>query len=176
MAAEVTSQNFGLLVAYVLPGFLTILSLSQHSPTVQTWLAASSVADSPTVGGFLYITLASVATGMIVSVLRWLLLDSIHHHTGLRPPAWNFSTLQRNLSAFQAVVENHYRYYQFYGNTLVATLIFVTTRNPPLLFWPQSPILSVVTTLAILAVLFAASRDALKKYYDRAGVLLSLNT
>lgn len=60
--AEVTQSNFGLLIAYLLPGAILISSFSDRSPVIRTWLGAST--ESPTIGGFLFITLAAVFAGM----------------------------------------------------------------------------------------------------------------
>jgi hypothetical protein len=106
---DVTRSNFGLLIAYVLPGFTLLWGVGSISPAVHAWLGAPA-AEGPTIGGFLYATLASVTAGMTVSTVRWLVIDSIHHHTGLRRPRWNFATLHLNVTAFDVMVENHYRY------------------------------------------------------------------
>jgi hypothetical protein len=68
------------------------------------------------------VTLASIAVGLTLSTVRWLLLDSIHHRTGLLPPPRNFARLGGKETAFARLEEDHYRYYQFYGNML-STLI-----------------------------------------------------
>ncbi|NQT12021.1 MAG: hypothetical protein HQ582_04700, partial [Planctomycetes bacterium] len=87
---EIPVANFGLLIAYVLPGFVALSGLSLFSPTVMAWL--HGVPDGcPTAAGFLYVTLASIGIGMTVNALRWLTLDSLHHRTGVHYPAWDFS-------------------------------------------------------------------------------------
>jgi hypothetical protein len=161
---EVTTANFGLLIAYLIPGFVMLIGVSELSPAVASWLATNTE-SGPTFGGFLYGTLASVMAGLTASTVRWLILDSLHHRTGLRQLAWDFSRLQTNVSAFDVLIEIHYRYYQFYGNTLVALLfdLVVAVRG-----WP----LAVV--VAILCVLFfLGSRDTLRKYYERVGQFLA---
>ena len=52
---EVTGRNFGLLIAYILPGFVSLWGLAEFSPSVKSWLAASTATPGamPTVGGFL---------------------------------------------------------------------------------------------------------------------------
>ncbi len=67
--SELSEKNFGLLIAYVLPGFVTLWGISHFSPTVESWIA-SSQHGAPTVGGFLYVTLASLAAGLTVSEAR----------------------------------------------------------------------------------------------------------
>jgi len=48
-------------------------------------------------------TLASVAAGLSVSAVRWLVLDTVHHRTGVRQPSWDFSSFQRNRAGFVAL-------------------------------------------------------------------------
>jgi hypothetical protein len=166
--SQVENENFGILIAYLIPGFLVLSGLAPHSPAIQTWLGSTSKA--PTVGGFLFATVASVGAGLLTSTVRWLVLDHIHARTGLRPPALDFAKLQANIDAFQAVVEYHYRYYQAYGNTMVAILVVAIGR------WPFSGVRSVTGLLAIVALMllcFVASRDALRKYYVRLTALYS---
>jgi hypothetical protein len=58
-----SGKEFGILIAYVLPGFLTLWGVSPFSPTVAQWLSASPSGAS-TVGGLLYGTVASVGVGL----------------------------------------------------------------------------------------------------------------
>ena len=74
---ELNSGNFGLVIAYLLPGFVALLGVSFFSEPVQTWFSVSPVA-LPTVGGFLYVTLGSLSAGVIVSTVRWATVDTIH--------------------------------------------------------------------------------------------------
>ena len=168
---DVSTRNFGYLIAYVIPGFVVVSAASRYSEAIGSWLGVGQSA-SATVGGFLYATVASVATGMIVSALRWLVLDFIHHRTGVKKPHWDFSLLQSKRAAFVSLVENHYRYYQFYGNTLVA--LAITSALPGALsgLTAMTGIVGVVMAVGLSALLFVASRDALRKYYARTGELL----
>ncbi|MCK4341624.1 MAG: hypothetical protein KAY37_07875 [Phycisphaerae bacterium] len=171
---EVSGQNFGFLIAYVLPGFVSLWGVSHFSPTVRGWLVASSVTagNSATVGGFLYVTLASVAAGLTASTIRWAVIDSLHHWTGINRPAWDDSKLQERLGAFEALVENHYRYYQFYANMLVAMLWLVAARLAASgrCVTELDPLDCGI--LAVGLLYWAGSRDTLRNYYTRAAFLL----
>ncbi len=116
---QVSSDNFGILIAYVLPGFVTLIGVSFFSETARAWLG-SAPTNSPTVSGFLYVTLASIGAGRVVSTIRWLIIDTIHHRTGIPNRKWDYSVLNERFHAYQFLVSNQYRYYQFYGNVLVA--------------------------------------------------------
>jgi len=99
---------------------------------------------------------------------------SIHENTGVKRPEWNFENLKdkNRLAAFQEVIENHYRYYQYYANTLTAILmafaayLVVTPKEkwPSLMIW-------LLFGFVVLA-LFFGSRDALKKFYARSSAVL----
>ena len=118
----VSSENFGLIIAYLLPGFVALWGVSYFSPTVGSWVTASQQ-GAPTVAGFMYVTLASLAAGVTVSAVRWATIDQLHHATGIRPPAWKFVNLEGKLQGYRTLIENHYRYYQFYSNMFVAAAL-----------------------------------------------------
>ncbi len=167
----VTENNFGLLIAIALPGFTALLGIAEHSETVRTWLGATP-AGSPTIGGFLYVTMASVAAGMIVSTIRWLILDTIHHATGVPRPEWDFSRLQANVAAFDKLVEIHYKYYQCYGGMVFAIPFWYLSKWVADGAWPPFGWAG-LGVLAIEMLFIAGSRDTLLKYYTRVAALLA---
>ena len=171
---DVTGRNFGLLIAYVLPGFVSLCGMAELSPVVKNWLVTGSMTNhtAPTVGGFLYLTLASVAAGMTVSTFRWAVIDRLHHATGIKRPKWNDAVLQEKLDAFEALVENHYRYYQFYANMVVALVLLLAARLAVSGRCISQFDLLDCGLLLIGLVYWAGSRDALRHYYTRAAFLL----
>lgn len=153
--------HFGLLIAYVLPGFTAL----QGVPLLSTPPAGWGVEGSPTLTGFLSGTLEAIAAGLTISTIRWLVIDALHHHTGVDPPAWDFARLAATTQAFELLVQVHYRYYKFYANMVVALIVAYATRDC-CLGWKSA------LDLLLITLFFVASRDALKKYYLRAGQLL----
>jgi hypothetical protein len=119
---SVTNDTFGPLVAYLVPGATVLWGLSPFSPTLHAWFAGWSE-TALTIGGFLYLTVAAVATGMIVSAIRRAVVDTLHAWTGLPPPSLDFARLGENVEAFQLLIEIHYRHYQHFSNMFVATPI-----------------------------------------------------
>jgi hypothetical protein len=171
--SEVTGQNFGLLIAYVIPGFVSLAAVGQCSPAITGWLRVSATPDNAaTVGGFLYVTLASVGAGITVSTVRWAVIDSLHHWTGIRRPPWDDSKLQDKLEAYQALVENYYRYYQFYSNMLVAVLTVFLGRLAGSGRGFGEMNLADCGILSMGVLYWAGSRDTLRNYYTRAAFLL----
>ena len=165
----VTENNFGVLIANIVPGFAALWSLSLLSESVDLWLGQSPL-DSPTVGGFLYVTIASVAMGMTVSAVRWLVIDRIHQRTGIPEPRWDFSRLQQNLSGYKLLVEIHYHYYQFHANMCVS-VVFILAARRLTSGWTVIGVED-IALLILFSVYFVTSRDNLRKYYSRAAMLL----
>ncbi len=119
---SVTNANFGPLVAYLLPGATVLLGLSPFSPLVRSWFAISPD-GTPTIGGFLFLTVASMGVGMTVSAIRWLIVDTLHRVTGLALPPLDFSRLGPNVEAFGLLIEIHYRHYLYFANEFIALAI-----------------------------------------------------
>lgn len=170
---DAVARHFGLVIAYLLPGFVCLLGVGSICGSVWVWLVGVGIAG-PTLSAAAYVMLASIGAGMLASLLRWAVLDSLHHATGLRRPELDESRLSERLDAYHYLVEQHYRYYQFYGNTLIAVIFaFVMWRSSTWSAgwpwgWPDAGLALLITVLA------AGSRDALRKYY--AGGVLLLGT
>jgi len=168
---DVTNGNFGILIAYVLPGLTALWGVSWHSETLRVWLGTSQL-NSATVGGFLYITLASVGAGVITSTVRWMLVDRIHQWSGLPRPDFNYAELQRNLAGFDLMVRHHYQYYKFHSNFLVAIVFAYLARRASLGFWIQPLDWSGAAFAILTVVLFMGSRDNLRRYYEAVEMIL----
>jgi hypothetical protein len=169
---ESSITNFGLVIAFLLPGFVALWGVGYASELVRSWFGAAP-ADAPTVGGFLYVTLASVVAGLTVSTIRWLVIDTLHHWTGLARPTWDFSRLQENVAAFDVLVEFHYRYYLFYANMAVAIVFATLMRRLTSANGPLALDLGDAAAMILVLVFLAGSRDTLSKYYRRSEALLA---
>lgn len=169
---ETSSRQFGLIMAYVLPGFIGLAGLAALFPAVGRWLRPVGQGDLG-LGAPLYAMLAATAVGLILSCFRWLSIDQIHRWTGVQRPHWDDSQLENVLDGFDYLVQSHFRYYEFCGNTLLAALGAYGLNR----FMGTLPFLGIGTDLGMVIlslVLFAASRDALAKYYARTGLLVGL--
>jgi len=168
---DVSPGNFGVLIAFVLPGFIVLWGVSYFSATVRLWLSGGA-GTTPSIGGFMFGTLASVAAGVTVSTVRWLVIDKIHHWTGIRQPPWNFSRLGRNVDAYNVLNDIHYKFYLFHANGLIAVVfVYVARRAHQGIF--TAPVGWFDLGFALLSVvLFVGSRDMLRKYHTRVSQLL----
>jgi hypothetical protein len=165
-----SSRQFGFLIAYILPGFIELAGIAPLFPAVARWLRPVAQADWG-VGPPLYAVLAATALGLILSCFRWLVLDHLHQWTGIERPAWDDRQLDRVLEGFDYLVQNHLRYYEFTGNTLLAVL-WSYVLNRALGTLPFLGIGSDLVMLIVSIVLFVASRAALRNYYTRTSRLI----
>jgi len=168
---DVTSNNFGVLIAYLVPGVTALWGLSSFSPSLRVWFA-STPNDAPTISGFLYLTVASLTVGMTVTAIRWACLDLAHAATGLTAPDLDFSQLPGKVDAYNLLIEIHYRHYQFYSNMFVATAITwichrISSQPPCQITWIDPGF------VLVEAIFFLTSRDTLRRYFRRTEQLLS---
>jgi hypothetical protein len=170
MEPSKSGQHFGLVIAYLLPGFVGLAGIAPFAPTIAAWLLPHDYAQA-SLGPPTYVLIAATTFGLLVSCIRWVLIDHVHWATGLVPPRWDDRRLEKRLFAFDYLVESHYRYYQFVANLLVAAGWTYAVHR----WLATSPYLGTTSDVAFVllcAVLFAASRDALAKYYTRTGRLV----
>jgi hypothetical protein len=124
------------------------------------------------VGIFLFVVLASLSLGILVSGVRSLVLDWVYSLTGLHRPEMDYLALKDagKKAVFDGLNENFYRYYQFYANSLVAVSISGASHfSPHDIGWGSWPTIALFTTLVV--VLFFSARVSLKRYYDGLDIL-----
>jgi hypothetical protein len=122
--------DFGLFMAYILPGFVAVFALTYISPWARQVFNLVLSKDS-SVGATFIIFLAALAIGIIVSALRGLVLDAIQFKSGVsRLPQINLGKIRdpNVLSAFKEAINNVYRFSQFYGNMAVALTMLLAFK------------------------------------------------
>jgi hypothetical protein len=165
---DVTEKNFGVIIAFLIPGFLLLWGLSYSRTDLASWLLNMSNKDAPLIGSFLYATIASLALGLLASAVRAAVFDPfLYHITRLRSPNINAAKFKNKdtLEAFNAAIENHYRYYQYYANSLVAIAIAAAyyLANKGL---PSTTI--TIFGIIIIVILGWVSREELRSFNERA--------
>jgi hypothetical protein len=168
---SVSQDTFGPLVAYLVPGAIVLAGLRPYLPVLDQWFAASGP-DAPTIGGFLYLTIAAIAAGMTINAIRWAVLDMIHAMTGLPPPTLDFSRLAGREAAFGLLIAIHYHHYQFFANSFTATAIAYVAYRRSTGFVGTAGWMD-LGIVFIEIVFFWTSRDTLQKYFHRSEQLLS---
>lgn len=167
-----TERGFGYLIAYVLPGFAVLWGLRPLSVTIEGWFSPTATFPAG-IEAIVFVGMASIAAGMAVSAARWLLIDSLLAWAGLVRPEWNDALLAERLGAFEAIVDAHYRYYQFYANMVIALPLSFFTSLATKQFPPKSILFLGSCFVAVEMLFFVTSRDNLRKYYRRTSRLLS---
>lgn len=167
---ELTDKNFGIVIAYLTPGFVVLWGCSYFSETARAWLVPAGHGGEATLGSFLFALLASLSLGLLISAARWAVIDTLHHMTGVPRPELNFSVLHEKLESFLAIVEANYRFYQFYANMAIALPLAALCK------WKAEGDYGTagVWIMGTLSegILLAGSRDSLSRYYRRAAALL----
>ncbi len=170
-------SSFGQTIAFLVPGFVVLLGGSYHSSTIKAWLKIGE--GAPAVSGFLFAALASIAAGMAISAVRRLVIDKFIA-TIFRADKGDldFAGLSSNVTAFQFVNENHYRYYQYYANMLLAVIIAYVARLTGLcaagkLAWDTRETLLLLAIIAVEIVLGFGAWDARRKFYQHARSILT---
>jgi hypothetical protein len=174
---DITEKNFGVIIAFLLPGFLLLWLLSVSDVDLSSAGLRTLNTTDQSVGGFLTITLAALAVGMVISAVRWAIIDTFLRFFWRKwgtPLAKlpSFSQLKEKdaFLVFQGIIENHYRYYQYYSNTLIAIAAAATAH---LLYGKEKEPLQIWATIIILGLfLLAASADCIQKYHTRAAELV----
>lgn len=167
---KISSRQFGLIIAFLIPGFIGLAGSAPLMPVVGEWLRPVNLGDFG-IGPTIYALMAAIAAGMVLSCLRWLAIDHLLQWPEIPAPTWDFRQLENRLEALDYLSDNHYRYYQFYANSLVAILWAYSVNR----FLQTSPYLGFGTDLGVAllcVVLFLGSRDALSKYRLRANQLI----
>lgn len=160
-----SSINFGLLIAYLLPGLTSLYALTYFSSRIAALFDAVLDKDKNLGASFL-ILVGSLVVGLIISAFRDLVLDRVHYKTGVKSVAFNYGKFvdKDKRSVLEDLIGNKYRFYQFYGNIMVAFLFLLIARLS------QGNIrdhllMSILNALAVI-ILFLASRDALRDMFN----------
>lgn len=162
-------RQFGLVIAYLLPGFIGLAGLAPWLPMVNLWL--QPIEDGAWgIGPPVYALLAAMTVGMIISCVRWLIIDHLLERTGVPKAVQAYEQLPHKLHAYDYLIEVHYRYYQFHSNALVA-IVWAYLANRI-----AGTHLSLGTDLGVAilcAILFAGARDTLAKHRRKLSHVLN---
>jgi hypothetical protein len=155
--------NFGVLIAFILPGSVAVYGLRYVSPRISAlWSMLES--GQIVIGPLILLAVATLAVGLIVSSLRVVLLEPIMYRTGVQREKVNYKKLADHREFFDEMIENVYRYEQFYGNVFLALLFCSFLRyvvgNEPII-QGKSDMVLFVALLGSLVTLFLAGRNSL---------------
>ena len=171
---DLTSTSLGLLIATLLPGLSGFYGLSLWSPRVECILKIS-LKSQQSVGLFLLVIFAALTIGLIVSAPRWFLYEKcLLKRYKFEPEGFSSLREKDRLEAFRAVVDEHYRYHQFFGGmSIVAPILLGGWIKCA---WSSIScrwvLFSIVLTVSIEVILILGAIDSFKKYVDRGSAIM----
>ncbi|HEV3457044.1 MAG TPA: hypothetical protein VHG32_10825 [Thermoanaerobaculia bacterium] len=159
--------NFGLVIAYFLPGMVVTYSLRYVSLRID-YLLQRVESGQALLGPGLFLLIAAVVAGLIVSAARMVVFEPILYRTGVGRPNVNYKALAspETLSVYIQVVDNVYRFYQFYGNIFLALLLMALLRYAVAGAAITSSLAAVslfMLTVGAILALFIAARLSMKQ-------------
>jgi hypothetical protein len=174
---DLLAENFGLLIAYVVPGLAALWACALWDVKIGAWMAQAGTLDT-TIGGFLILTVAALGAGMLVQALRFALFELLLPKSSHALRWWPYLTApsyehrQRRdpevRAALREITDQHYRYYQCHGGlsvALVAVLVAWCVREENVSFGAKAAMAALC--LVCLAALFLAAMDALRRTRER---------
>lgn len=171
---DLTSTSFGYIIAFLLPGLLGLYALTYWSVPVRTMLAPALKAEA-NVGPSVILLLIALGVGLCASALRFFLFEKFlcRKH---RFPTDMFSKLraEKRLESFKAVVDEHYRYHQFYGGCAVAVLILYAG-------WLRTAVQHIDSRFLFVSIAFGlfewltivTAKDAFIRYVERGTIIVN---
>lgn len=168
------AEYFGLVIAYLLPGLVGLWAASYWSPNVKAWMSEAAT-HSTSLGGFLFLMVAAVGSGMALHTGRWAVFEELLPRVCsqrfcekwiLKRPAYDESRAKE--AAIQTALielrDQHYRYYQCHGGLALGVPLAYLAW---LLYAPPAPglklFVATAATVAFSVVSFFAALDAQKR-------------
>jgi len=172
---DVTSTSFGLLMAYLLLGLVGLYSFTFWSTDLRKIFQTFLVAEWQ-VGLFVLVLATALITGLLVGAVRTVLVAvmvSRFQAPHLSPNSFKNLTNEK-FSAFSYVVDENFRYHQFWaGMVLVMPIFFfgLATESWDKITCSRVAVLF-VGFAAIEVTTVVASWESYRRFVDRATVIL----
>ncbi len=171
--------EFGLLIAYAIPGAFALFGISVFVPELAALLSQPD--NQKWLSTALLLAGISIALGMFISVLRSLTIDTSFllklPGGGTQRPHWgrvervdpDYAAMKAKdvLAALQDVRSTDKRPYQFYGNMLVAITVLESSR----LAQGKLTFAEGIIVLAVAVAFYLASRKSHYRYIQAVRAL-----
>ena len=172
---ELTSTSFGYVIAFILPGLLGLYGLALWFSGIDT-LLKPALSPETTIGPSFFLLFCALTLGLLLSSARYFVFE-LWLCKAHKFPGTMFRELRKNgnLIAFTAVVEQHYRYHQFYGGCSLA--MFILFPRWMCNHWSELGCLKGWGFIAFFALFQAmviqSARDAFIKYVTRGNEIVA---
>jgi hypothetical protein len=166
---DLSSTSFGYLIGFVLPGVFGLYAFASWIPQIGIILQPVLKADASVGPSAIFLAVA-IGMGVCASALRFWVFEKIVCRKYKFPPDM-FASLYKEgkLTAFKAVVDEHYRYHQFYGGCALALPILFVGRIHQGLYqswWLVAGFLFAESLLCVSAF------DSFVKYVNRGRTIV----
>ena len=172
---DLTSTSFGYVIGFLLPGLFGLYALSFWFVEIRDLLKPATGTDA-TIGPSFFLLLSALTTGLIISALRFFIYEKWicrRHH--FEPDMFKKLAASDKLTAFKAVVDEHYRYHQFYGGCSVA--LFVLFPKWLWGIWPSVNCLSrwilILAFIVFQIILGRTAWDSFVRYIQRGNAIVN---
>lgn len=167
---------FAVTIAFLLPGLAVLVGAATVNPVIVAWFGGAST--NPSLVGFLFVALAALAIGLVVTSLRWFAFERIAWPlVGMlvKPSApIDESKRREHYAEYEDLRFQHYYHYLASANMAVAVPIAVCIwlgwSDP----FPAVGRVAIVVAFATvgIVILTEAAREAIARYCDRRLRLL----
>ncbi len=174
---DLTSESFGLIIAFLLPGLVAIIALSFWSGRIKEVLK-SFLSEKANVNLFLLVIIAALAIGLLITSLRALIFEK---WARVAEPlsANDFAALASSdkFAAFRGAVDAHYRYHQCWGGLVIVLPVLYLGWLKETYIAAISSTYSIFILPTLCFVVFEAAStwaacEAYKNYVNRARAIL----
>lgn len=179
VSVSLYDRIFANTIAFLLPGLAVMVGAATVNPVIVTWFGGAST--NPTFVGFLFVVLAALTIGILLSAVRWWIFERCAWWPGcggetlvpLGPPL-NEAKRREHYAEYEDLRFQHYYHYLASANMAVAIPIAIATW---LIGTATTPTLSTVTSVSVsgfilVYILKSAACEALTRYERRRLNLL----
>lgn len=161
--------NFGLVIAYIVPGLIGLYSLAPHSQAIRTLLGGNNYSLSAQ--ALVPLLLLAIAAGIIINAVSGIILKPMIIISGVEEIDPDYSRLKsKDIEKFKEFTNQTYRYYQCYSNMLIALIMFFISYRCKI-----TGIKLGFIVLLTIPILFCAARSSLKQSYKVMSDLIPSN-
>lgn len=163
------TDKFGYTIAFLLPGFVTILGVRYYFSSFDLWLNNTCNATQ-SISGFIYVILSSLSLGIIISAVRWIIFDKLlFKEICQKISELDYAKLlSQKIEAYIYIKEIHYHFYQFYANISVSLFMFSILSA---IRFKEINFTLVIILLVLEAILICGSKNCLNNLYKKADAL-----
>src|SRR5258708_17169689 len=120
---ELSSTSFGYVIGFLLPGLLGLYALAYWFPDIRSLLEPAASKDA-TIGPSFLLLLSALTVGLLTSAMRFFVFEKwLCKEHSFQKDMFKELAKEQKLPAFKAVVDEHYRYHQFYGGCAIAFIV-----------------------------------------------------